>query len=336
MRLKSIWIFIFTAALVVCGCRRQSFGTIAEAETIPIHRFDTKLLQWIETDDPAILAQVKDQYPQMLEILGKALFKTNPADTSVFFTELIKYYSEPTLHSLYRDAVNFYLSGSPRMTGIAEELTFGFARMKALFPEIQIPAVYMHTSGLQQNMIVADSLLSCSIDKYMGYDYPLYKDFFYDHQRKSMTPERLAKDCLNVWIKSEYPCKGKDNILLDRMIYEGKIIYLLTQIGKNYTFQNILSVTDDEYKWLREYESALWTTIIERKHLYTPDIAATSKYFQTAPATFIAAEAPGGSLGYFTGYRIVEKYMKQTGSTCRELMNNNDAQEILRKSGYKP
>jgi hypothetical protein len=336
MRLKSIGVFVFTAAFAFCGCRRQSFGMIDDTEMIPIHRFDSKLLQWIESDDPAILAQVKDQYPQMLEVLGKALFKTNPADSSVFFAELINYYSEPTLLSLYRDAVNFYQIDSPRTIGIAEELSFGFARMKALFPEIQIPTVYMHISGLQQNMIVADSLLSCSIDKYMGYDYPLYEDFFYDYQRKSMTPERLAKDCLNVWLKSEYPYKGKDNLLLDRMIYEGKIIYLLTLIGEGYTFQNIQSLTDDEYKWCREYESALWTTIIERKHLYTPDIATTSKYFQTAPATFISTEAPSGGLGYFTGYRIVEKYMKQSGATCLELMSNNDAQEILRKSGYKP
>ena len=66
----------------------------------------------------------------------------------------------------------------------------------------------------------------------------------------------------------------------------------------------MMSFTKDEYEWCRNYEQTLWTTIIERKHLYTPDIVATSKYFQAVPATFISDEAPG-DIGYFIGYRIV-------------------------------
>ena len=193
----------------------------------------------------------------------------------------------------------------------------------------------MHISGLQQNIIIADSLLSCSVDKYLGADHPLYETYFYDYQRKSMIPERVAKDCLAAWIKTEYQDKGKDNVLLDRMIYEGKIIYILTQTGKGYTFQNITSLTDEEYKWCMEYESSIWTTIIERKHLYTPDITATSKYFLPSPSLFISENAPG-NLGNFIGYRIVERYVKKTKSTLEELMNNHDAQNILQKSKYKP
>ncbi len=327
--------FIFSLMFAFCGCHRKSFGMIDDSEMIHINRFDSALLQWVESDNPVILAQIKIRYPQMLEVFGKSLFKTDPADSSVFFENLINYYSEPTLHALYKDAVNFYSADSIGTTGITEELSHGFTQMKKLFPALQIPAVYMHVSGLRQNMIIADSLLSCSIDKYMGYDYPLYENFFYNYQRKSMIPERIAKDCLHAWLKSEYPYAGKENVLLERMIYEGKMIYILTQIGKDYTFQNIISLTDDEYNWCRKYESTLWTTIIERKHLYTPDIATTSNYFQPAPATFISAEAPGNT-GHFIGYRIVEKYMKQTKSTCEELMINNDAQDILQKSKYKP
>jgi uncharacterized protein YjaZ len=145
----------------------------------------------------------------------------------------------------------------------------------------------------------------------------------------------MAKDCLRAWLTSEYPYRGKDNVLLERMIYEGKIIYVLTQLGKDFDYRNILSLTADEYRWCLEHEAALWTAMIERKHLYTPDITVTSKYFRPSPATFISEEAPG-DIGCFTGYRIVEKYMKRTGSSCEELLNNNDAQKILTESGYKP
>ena len=339
MKYRYIWLFVFVILLSFCGCSRKSFGMIDSFETININRFDSVLFSWIEADDPIILAEIRNDYPIMLEMLGKALFQNdfliNDTDSSVFFDYLINYYSEPTLKTLYKDAITYYSADFSRIHQIEEELSYGFTLLKKQFPSMQIPAVYMHVSGLQQNMIVADSLISCSIDKYLGSDYPLYKEFLYDYQYKSMVPERIAKDCFNVWLKSEYPFNGKDNELLDRMIYEGKIIYIITQTGNDYKYQNITSLTDDEYKWCLEYESALWTTIIERKHLYTPDAATTSKYFQPSPSVFISENAPG-FLGSFIGYRIIERYMKQTKSTCEELINNKDAQDILRKSKYKP
>jgi hypothetical protein len=306
-----------------------------DGNLIHINRFDSALLQWIDSDDPAVLAQIKSAYPRMTDVLGNALFHGNNPDSAAFFDRLINYYSEPALHSLYKDAIEYYSPDSPEMAGITEELSRGFGQMRKLFPSMQIPAVYLHVSGLQQNVIVADSLLSCSIDKYLGANYPLYEDFFYAWQRKSMIPGRVAKDCLKAWLKSEYPYRGKDNVLLDRMIYEGKIIYVLTQLGKDFEYRNIMSLTGEEYDWYLEYEAALWTAIIERKHLYTPEIVTTSKYFQPSPATFISEDAPGEP-GYFIGYRIVEKYMKRTKSSCEDLLNNSDAPDLLRQSGYKP
>ena len=335
MRFRYIYTFIFIIALSFYGCNGKSSGMINNSEMIHINRFDSVLFQWIDSDDPVILSEIKSKYPQMLEVLGKALFKESNPDTSAFFNYLINYYSEPTLKSLYKDAIAFYSSGSLKTEDVKKEFSYSFMQMKKHFPSMQIPAVYMHVSGLQQNIIVADSLLSCSIDKYLSSDYALYKDFFNAYQRRSMIPERIAKDGLSAWFKSEYPYQGNDNVLLERMIYEGKIIYILMQIGYEYNYKNIISLTDDEYKWCTEHESTLWTTIIERKHLYTPDIAATSKYFQMFPSIFISEEAPG-NIGNFIGYRIIEQYMKRTKSTCEELMKNNDAQDILQKSKYKP
>jgi len=200
---------------------------------------------------------------------------------------------------------------------------------------MQLPAVYVHISGLQQNMIVADSLLSISIDRYMGADYPLYKNFFYDYQCKNMAPERLAIDGLYAWLMSEFPFKDNEGALLERMIYEGKIAYVLTQIGNDYSAQKISSLTESEYQWCQKHEAAIWKTLIERKHLYATEAITVSRYFQSAPSTFIAADAPG-NIGNFTGYQIVSRYMKQTKSSCKDLIINNNAQEILKKSKYKP
>jgi hypothetical protein len=300
-----------------------------------VNRFDSVLYEWVDKDDDTSLQLLMNDYPQLLGLLGKSLFQSHEIDSVLFFEKLKNYYSEPTLKSLYHDAITCYSTNSPVTKQIEKECSYGFMRFKALFPSMQIPAIYMHVSGLQQNMIVADGLLSFSIDKYMGADYPLYEKFFYPYQRKHMTPECVAKDGLRAWLGSEDPQPENERELLHKMIYEGKIIYVLTQAGIDYSFQNIMQMTDEEYRWCLKFEAALWKTWIERKLLHTPDEKTISRYFNPAPSTFIAEDAPG-HLGHFMGYRIVARYMQRTKSTCEALMQNNDAQEILQKSKYKP
>jgi len=335
MCFKKLWLYILFTIILFPGCNRKSYGMMDESGRIRINHFDTALFAWINSDDPASLQKLINDYPQLLGLLGKSIFQANETDSAVFFNRLKNYYSEPTLKSLYKDAIILYDSDSPATKQIEKELSNAFKRLSELFPSMQVPAVFMHVSGLQQNIIVADSLLSFSIDKYMGATYLLYEDFFYDYQRKSMRPERVAIDGLYAWLTTEFPRQSQENTLLDRMIYEGKIIYLLTQVGVGYSFQQILSMDENEYSWCLKNESALWKTLIERNHLNTMEAMTISKYFQSAPSNFISADAPG-NLGNFIGYRIVSRYMKQTRLDCKSLIQHNNTQEILQKSKYKP
>jgi hypothetical protein len=308
---------------------------MSDSTAIRINRFDTALYAWIESDDSASLLKLKTLLPEMTELIGKAIFQDTNTHTPIYYEKLINYFSEPTLKTLYKDAITYYSDDSERTIQISEDLGAYFTGLKSLFPQARIPAVYFHVSGLQQNFIVSDSLISCSIDKYLGSDYSLYQDYFYDYQLKNMNPGLMVNDYLTVWLKSEYLFRGKDNVLLDRMIYEGKIIYVLAVLYKNAAFKDLMNLTDNEFAWLKENEPALWTTVIERKHLYTPDIVTTDKYFSPSPATFLSDEAPG-NIGNFIGFQIVKSYMKHTKSSCESLMKNTDYQDILKKSRYKP
>jgi hypothetical protein len=302
---------------------------------ISINRFDSALYVWIESDDSINLLKLKTSYPEMMTLMGKALFKDIDTCSPDYYEKLINYFSEPTLKALYGDAITFYSSDSVRTKNISQELGLAFLKLQSLLPQTQMPAIYFHVSGLQQNFIVADSLISCSIDRYLGTDYPLYQDYFYDYQLKNMISERIVNDYLMVWIKSENPFRGKDNVLLDRMIYEGKALYAIATITENAAYKDVMNLTGQEFDWLKDNESALWTTIIERKHLYTPDIVTTDKYFLPSPATFLSDEAPGNT-GSFIGFRIIQSFMNKTKSDFQELMKNNDSQDILTKSKYKP
>ncbi|MDR1500748.1 MAG: gliding motility protein GldB [Tannerellaceae bacterium] len=324
---------IFTALLIFCtGCRAQYTDSCAGASPVRIHRFDKAILRLLESgNDVAVQGELLCDYPLMLEVLAKGVLNMQTPQVPGFFDRLTAYYSEPSLNELYRDAVAMYDSVGP----IERQLGCAFAYLGQSLPSMPLPQVYMHVSGLSLNVLAADDLLSISIDKYMGADYPLYKRFFYPFQREKMRGERLVADYLAGWLMSEYPFGGNEGVLLDRMIYEGKIRYIISQALPLLSPHTLMGYTAEEYAWCMKNEAGLWTTIIERKHLYTPDLTTTEKYIADPPASFLAAGAPG-NIGVWIGLQIVNKYMEETAATPEELMQERNAQDILAQSRYKP
>lgn len=328
---KILLSLFFSFCLISCNGQNNRMIQEIQGSPLSIHRFDKELYRLIETTDTMYRSTIAEKYPQMLAILGKGVLNMQRADMPGFFDKLVHFYSEPTLKGLYRDALSQYDSIAP----IEQALGAGFARLQACFPTMQIPAVYLHISGFNQNVLVGDSLLSLSIDKYLGSDYPLYKEFFYDYQRKKMTPAYVVPDLLAGWIMSEYPFTGNENVLLDRMIYEGKIKYIIQLLQPEMSAAEMIGYTQPAYTWCKENEANLWKAMIERKHLYTPDQMTTAKYFEEMPSTFLASEAPG-NIGTWVGWQIVKKYMEETNASPETLMQNTDSQNILATSKYKP
>ena len=322
--------------LCLCGCFSSCHGqngqTIdREAEPIQIHRFDKLLLHWLEQGDSAAYRDLQQQNRPMLEVLGKSLFNLPNMEAAGFEDKLRNYYAEPTLHQLYVESVAHFET----VAELQQQLGRGFHYLLSCFPDRQMPTLYMHVSGLNQNVLVTDELLSLSIDKYLGKDYPLYQEFFYPYQTEKMQRDNVAPDYLTGWLMAEFPFEGKENVLLDRMVYEGKLLYLLAQALPEMRPERLLGYTPEQLAWVQANEKKLWQTIIERKHLYTPDLSTTNRYFEEAPSLFMATDAPG-CLGKWIGWQLVTRFMQETGTTPAQLMQLNDAQSLLTQAKYKP
>lgn len=331
MNCKTLLTFLMIVCFCSCNGQNTNANNITDATPMAVNRFDKALYELICSDDTTLNQQLLNQYPQMTEILGKGILNMQSTDLPGFFTKLENFYSEPTLKKLYADAIAKYES----VTEMEQSLGNAFAWVHEKFPAMQIPALYMHVSGLNQNVLVGDSLLSISIDKYMGLDYPLYQDFFYDYQLRKMQPSHIVPDYVAGWLMSEYPFTGKENVLLDRMVYEGKIKYLVLSALPDMSPAQLFGYTDEAWEWCKNNEANLWKAIVERKHLYTPDQMATTKYFEDMPAQFLASDAPG-NIGSWVGLQIILKYMNETNATPEALMKNENAQDILTLSKYKP
>lgn len=322
---------LFAAA--TCSCKGQGINTntITDATPMTVHRFDSVLYTLVTSGDTTLRSRLLCTYPEMTEILGKGVLNMQSPHQSGFFDKIEGYYSEPTLLRLYADALQKYSD----IEEIEQSLGNAFAWMHEQFPAMQIPAVYMHVSGLSQNILAGDSLLSLSIDKYMGSDYPLYHDFFYDYQLRRMEPSMIVPDYVSGWLMSEYPFAGRENVLLDMMVHAGKIKYVVLAALPSLPAATLMGYTDEDLKWCEDNEAEIWKAIIERKHLLTPDQTTTERYFDDAPATFLSDRAPG-NIGVWIGLQIVRQYMSETHASPQDLMQNEDAQSILTQSKYKP
>lgn len=314
------------------SCKGQNTKVVAVNSNTPatINRFDRDIYNLIEKDDSLLFREIAGNHPEMFDIFGKGVLNMQSVDMPGFQERLVNFFSEPNLWSLYKKSLEKYADVSE----IERRLGNGLAFVEANFPEIKTPAVYMHVSGLNQNVLAGERVLSVSVDKYLGKDFPLYENFFYEYERRLMTEKQIVPDLLAGLLLSEYSFEGNENVLLDRMIHEGKIKYLQEKALPEVTIDELLGYEEQDMAWCNQNEKMLWRTIVGNKQLYTPDQVVTARYFQPMPSTFLSDGAPG-NIGIWLGWRIVTKYMDETNVSAKELMNSK-AQDILTESKYKP
>ena len=77
---------------------------------------------------------------------------------------MLEYYSDSTLLTLMHDAEEKFKD----LSWVEEKLTKGFKRLKKEVPALFVPHFYAQIAALNQSVVVGDSILGFSIDKYMG------------------------------------------------------------------------------------------------------------------------------------------------------------------------
>ena len=311
---------------ICCSENKASGGT----PEFTIIRFDTDLYRYLTQNAPDSVLRNEKEF---LDVLGAGVIDIGKSDSTDFYFRLKKYFSDSTLMRIYEDEQDKFFN----IIEIDKELSKGLSVFLQQFPKIKPPKVYMHVSGLNQNVVVTDDILSLSADKYLGADYPLYQNYFYDYQRQLMSPDRIVPDYLLGFMMANLPFKGDEDVLLDRMLYEGKLRYFLSQLLPNRQEWEYVGYNKEQYEWCSRYQSTIWKTILENHHLFTADYMTTNLYLKDAPNTAALSSESPGKVGIWLGYQIISAYMKQKPNTgWQELMENANYGEILKQSRYKP
>lgn len=224
------------------------------------------------------------------------------------------------------------------LTKLKKELEQGFKFYRHYFPENSIPDVYLHISGFNQSILVDSSWVSVSIEKYLGRDCIFYEWLSIPvYLRRKMIPEKITPDVMKAIAMTQFLYNDSVDNLLSQMVYNGMIQYFLKQVMPYHSDELLFDFSKEQLEWCRYYEKMMWSSIIERKHLFTTDRMVVQKYVGESPFSYYFGQDSPGRTGVFLGYRIVQSFMKRNPDiTLSQLMEIRDYNQILVRAGYRP
>ena len=118
------------------------------------------------------------------------------------------------------------------------ELTEAFRNLKEEVPSVEMPQVYAQIGSFDQSIIVGNKTLGISLDKYLGADYPFYREHYTDEQRKMMTRSMITPDCLGFYLLSLFPSPDQQATQAARDWHRGKIQWVVNHVTNRRVFDN--------------------------------------------------------------------------------------------------
>lgn len=331
--MKKTSLIAFLLILVFSSCNLQlKKKTCGEGNVcISIARFDKAVDDYVRTGNFSFLQRLSTIYPNETRILVENVLHLGSIEDPNACERLRSYYCSSDLQQLSRDMKSRYND----LGWLEFQLSKAFSGIKRDCPDFKVPHVYAQNSALNESVVVNDTMLGISLDKYMGSDYRMYLKYYPAYMTYSMDPSRIVPDCLSFYLEAQYPIKKNAN-LLENIIYIGKIQWIISTVTQT-QYDKVMDLPKETEKWCRHNEKMAWNTLKRNKVLHTTDSNTIySILFNPQIKPYFKSEASRG-FGAWIGLQITEKYM-QRHPNCNigDLLKMTDYNKLLRESGYNP
>ncbi|NVJ87493.1 MAG: gliding motility lipoprotein GldB [Algoriphagus sp.] len=269
-----------------------------------------------------------EKYPEFTKIYLQAdLYNSIDSLTS----DLLEIHQDSAMQVLNDSVQTVYQDFSD----VEEELKNAFKYIRHYFPDFQVPKVYTFVSGFNSDLVVTEELIV------IGLDYFLPASHSFQPELPRYMAERYEKayivPMIVTAISSRYnQTKPADNTMLAEMIYYGKSYHFTKAILPCTSDQFIIGYTPNQIAESFANEEYIWAHFVENELLYETNPFEIRKYMGEAPFTDAISTVAPGRLGRWLGWNIVDDYVFNQEVTLPELMQNKNAEEIFRQSGYRP
>ena len=307
-----------------------------EIEPVRIERFDVGQLNITKESYEDDLEKLRIMHPVVFEFYIEQVARAGRVEDGMYLSALSPFIFDRYTQELYRDVGNSFQD----LSWLEEELTLAFKHIKYYFPDSSLPKVATIISSFFVSCATYDSLLTISLDMYLGRDYKYYPDLFPYYKYRYFTPEYMVSDVVKVWFTHLFPEEEySGTTLLSKMIYRGKSLFFLDLILPEVHDTIKINYSRDQLRWCEKHEGHIWNQFLENKVLFNTEALKVRRYIDDAPFTnaygFPSESSP--RLGEWVGWQIVRQYVdKKEGSNLIDVFFEKDEQLILRESAYKP
>ncbi len=330
----------FTILFLLASCGNNKKIDVSNINApIIIKRFDKDLARIKPEEVASKLPQLQKKYGLFYtDYFEKVLNVGNTKDTQ-YYALVREILAGKPLQDLQKETDSIY----PDFDLREQEIEMLFKHIKYYYPKTKTPEIVTYISGFQVQAPIGQGYLGIGLDMFLGKNskfYPALIETIPMYISRRFTPENIAPRVAEVMAREElFPEQEKDNTLLAKMIYNGKILYFLDRVLPETADSLKIGYSSKQMDWANAYESDIWAYFLDQDLLYNSDYLKFQKYISEAPFTpgFGENNESAPKLAIFTGWKMVRKYMEENPEiTLQQLMAEKDEQKILKMAKYRP
>jgi gliding motility-associated lipoprotein GldB len=225
-----------------------------------------------------------------------------------------------------------------------EEINQAFKYLRYYYPKQKLPRLISFLSGFAVQTPIGNDYIGIGLDMFLGENgsrfYPALKQSIPSYIARRFNPDNISPRVVEAFIREDmFPDQDSDRNLISKMIYNGKILYLMDAVMPGTNDSLKIGYTREQLDWCSENEAGIWAYLLQNELLFESDYMKIQRYLAEAPFTPGIGENSSSApkLGIWTGWQIVRKYMdKNPEISLQQLMLEKDYQKILTNSKYKP
>ncbi len=301
-----------------------------------LKRFDLALFKIMSNDQESNgLEDLEKEFPEILTMYVEQLLRFGPMKSMETRNQFGGFLKHKDVIGLFAEVEKKF----PNTDLVIEKkaIVEALRRYKVHFPNKDLPSLHSFVSGFQYQVVVSDSMLGIGLDMYLGAEFKEYALVgIPQYKFKTFEREYLVSDVVKAWLLTEFD-ERPGSSLLDQMVAKGKIIYLLEAILPESEFHYLLNFDLEDLAWCEKNQSDVWFHLVDMELLYNTELEQVRKFMGDAPFIPGFPEGSPGRVGHWLGHQIVKAYMdKHPKITLKELMANENANQLLIESSYKP